>query len=324
MAALEAANRDHAVAYGDDPWTRRASDRIREVLGTEGPVFFVYNGTGANVVSVATLGRPYQAVICAQGAHLDVDECGAPERIAGGKLLPVPCPHGKLSPESVATKLVGIGDPHHIQPALLSITQANELGQIYSLDELRTLCDFAHDNGLKVHMDGARLANAAAALGCELRAITTDVGVDVLSFGGTKNGMMFGEAVVFLDPELGAEAPFFRKQAAQLASKMRFIAAQFEAWLENDLWRRNAEHSNARARELVEGARKLGVEITQPVGANAVFARLEPRVAAALRRDYFFYDWDASHHEVRWMTSFDTTEEDIAGFLAALERALEG
>ena len=324
MAALERANQGHAVAYGSDPWTERAAERIRAELGAEGPVLFAYNGTGANVISVATLCRSYQAVICAQGAHLDVDECGAPERIAGAKLLPVPGPHGCLTPEAVRTRLVGIGVEHHVQPRLLSITQANELGQVYSPEELRELCDLAHGEGLLVHMDGARLANAAAALGCSLRQTSTDVGVDVLSFGGTKNGLMFGEAVVFLRDGLGEEARYFRKQAAQLASKMRFVAAQFEALLENRLWQRAAEHANAMATRLADGARRQGVEITRPVMANAVFARMPPPAAESLRRRYFFYDWDAAAHEVRWMTTFDTTEDDVDAFLAALAESLAG
>ena len=319
FAALAAANSDHAVAYGADPWTERGADAVRACLGTEGEVLFVYNGTGANVTALAALTRPYEAVICTEMAHLHVDECGAPERVAACKLLTVPSTDGKLTVDDVERWTGMIGDCHHPQPKVVSVTQATELGRVYSLGELRTLAACCRRHGLYLHMDGARVANAAAALGCSLKEMVTDTGVDALSFGGTKNGLMFGEAVVFLNPELGREAIFYRKQGAQLASKMRFIAAQFEALVQNDLWLHNARHANAMARLLAERMAGAGVEITQEVEANAVFARLDPDERAALQQEFFFYVWNAAENEVRWMTAFDTTEADIDAFVRALQ-----
>ncbi len=318
--ALEAANADHAVAYGDDPWTDRAQTAIQQAFGTEGPVLFVYNGTGANVTAMAALTHSYEAVICTEMAHLHVDECGAPERIAGCKLLTVPSTDGKLTVKDIERFVGLIGDCHHPQPKVVSITQATELGQVYDPEEISALSACCRRHDLFLHMDGARIANAAAAKGCTLKEMVTDTGVDVLSFGGTKNGLMFGEAVVFLRPELGKRAQFYRKQAAQLSSKMRFIAAQFEALLHDGLWFANASYANAMARLLAERMADAGVEITQEVHANAVFARLEPSLCKALQKEFFFYVWNAATDEVRWMTSFDTTEADIDAFVAALQR----
>ena len=324
LKALEAANRDHAVAYGDDPWTERAVEAVRAAFGTRGEVLFVYNGTGANVTALAALTRPYEAVVCTEAAHLHVDECGAPERIAACKLLTVPSRDGKLTVGDIERFLPMVGNCHHPQPKVVSITQATEMGQVYDPSEIVEIAETCRRHGFYLHMDGARIANAAAAKGCTLKEMVTDTGVDVLSFGGTKNGLMFGEAVVFLRPGLGQEAPFYRKQAAQLASKHRFIAAQFEALLTDDLWLRNARRANAMARLLAERMSAAGVELTQAVHANAVFARLEPELCAALQRQCFFYVWDVSRNEVRWMTSFDTTEADIDAFVAALEAARSG
>jgi threonine aldolase len=277
----------------------------------------VFNGTGANVVGLQALCRPFEACVCASTSHLNVDECGAPERVAGLKLLPVDAPDGKLTPALVEPRLVRFGDEHAVQPRVVSITQSSELGTLYTLDEIRALADQAHAHGMLLHVDGARLANAAAALGVSLRAVTTDVGVDAVSFGGTKNGLLLGEAVVFLRAGLGEEVAYLRKQSMQLASKMRFIAAQFEALLAGDLWLRTASHANAMAGLLASAVGGIdGVTLTQRVEANAVFAVLPPGVAEALQERWRFYVWDETTGEVRWMCSWDTTREDVEAFAA--------
>jgi threonine aldolase len=319
LDAVAAANSGHAVSYGGDDWTTRAEARFREHFGDDARAAIVFNGTGANVVALQALTRPYEAAICAHTAHLNVDECGAPERVAGIKLLAVETPDGKLTPALVEPRLVRFGDEHAVQPRVVSITQSTELGTVYSPEEVAALADQAHERGMLLHVDGARLSNAAAALEVPLRAITTDAGVDVVSFGGTKNGLMLGEAVVFLRAGLGGEAAFLRKQSMQLASKMRFIAAQFDALLADDLWRRTAEHANAMARRLASAVATIdGVEITQRVQANAVFAVLPEGVAAALQERWRFYVWDENTGEVRWMCSWDTTPEDVDAFAADL------
>lgn len=318
MQALVDANQDHAIAYGDDPWTRRASSLLQQTFGTQGSVLFVFNGTGANVTSLASLMPNYGAVLCTQVAHIHVDECAAPENIANCKLLSVPTQDGKLTVQDIESCSWMIGDYHHPQPTLVSITQATELGSVYTAKELRALAECCKQHGLLLHMDGARLCNAAAALGCSLRAISSDCGVDVLSLGGTKNGMMFGEAVLFLNPELGAASLFHRKQAAQLPSKTRFVAAQFEALLEAELWRSNAQHANRMAARLATELQGIGVELTRPTESNAVFARLPQAVRDALFQEFFLYLWDASRDEVRLMASFDTSEADLDALLSTL------
>ena len=323
MKALAAANAGHALAYGQDAITERTLGRFKDVFGQRAEAFFVFLGTAANVLSLKALLRPHQAAICAAGAHINCDECGAPESVVGCKLLTVQSNDGKLTAEAARPFLGDRGFEHHSQPACLSITQSTELGALYTPEEIRALADFAHENGLRLHMDGARLANAAAALGADLAALTVQAGVDVLSFGGTKNGMMFGEAVVFFDPELAKEFKYIRKQGMQLASKMRFIAAQFEALLDNDLWRKNALAANTAAGLLAGAIKDIpGVRITRPVSVNAVFAEIPPRAALALQREYFFYIWDKARTEARFMTSFDTSREDVTKFAAALKRAL--
>jgi threonine aldolase len=320
MAALSAANDGHAHAYGNDPWTERATAVIRLHLGEHAESFFVFNGTGANVTGLSAVMRPSHAVICATTAHINSDECGAPERFTGGKLIDLPTPDGKLTPAQVeaAIAAAGVGSEHHSQPRVLSVTQTTEYGTTYRPQELRALADVAHAHGLVVHMDGARISNAAAFLGCGLRDITTDVGVDVLSFGGTKNGMLFGEAVVFLDPALAEGFRFTRKSSAQLASKMRFIAAQFTALFEGDLWLRNASHANAMAALLAGGMRTIpGVEITQAVEANEVFAHVRRELIKPLQSVSDYYLWDEGSDEVRWVTSWDTQETDVAAFVSA-------
>ncbi|WP_210417171.1 low specificity L-threonine aldolase [Citricoccus sp. SGAir0253] len=331
LAALAAANTGHQPAYGDDEWTARLQGLVRAEFGDRAQAFPVFNGTGANVVALQALLPPWGAVVCAESAHIHHDEGGAPERVAHTKLYPVPTPDGRLTPELVDRQAHGLGFVHRAQPAVVEIAQVTELGTVYTPAQVRELADHAHALGMAVYMDGARLANAAAALGVPLRSFTTDAGVDVVSLGGTKNGALGAEAVVVLDPDAvrsGAEGPgkaveYLRKSSMQLASKMRFVSAQLVALLTDGLWLRSAAHANAMAARLADGVRDLeGVTLTQEPAANQVLAVLDPAVADAVRARYAFYDWDAARHEVRWMTSWDTTEEDVDGFLAALRAEL--
>jgi threonine aldolase len=322
IEAIAAANHGHAAAYGADPWTSLAAQRFREHFGPGARAFPVFNGTAANVLCIETLTQPWQAVICAGTAHLNVDECGAPER-AGRKLLAVDTPDGKLTPALVEPLLVRIGDEHAVQARVVSITESTELGTVYTRQEVEALAGWAHAHGLLLHMDGSRLANAAAALGLPLRALTTDAGVDALSFGATKNGAMGVEAVVLLREDIDDGLKFRRKQAMQLGSKMRYMSAQLDALLEGDLWQRNADHANAMARRLADAVRGVpGVAITQAVEANAVFAILDPAVTERLQRDWSFYVWDEATGEVRWMTGWDTVPEDVDAFAAAVKAAV--
>ena len=327
LAAIAAANDGHVVAYGDDEYTAIARRRFREHFGEQAEAFMVFNGTGANVLAIEALARPYEAVICAASAHLNVDECGAPERIAGVKLLGVETADGKLTPDLVADRITGVGDQHSSQPRVVSISQASELGTVYTPEEVRALADLAHRHGMALHVDGARLANAAAAFDLPLRALTTDVGVDVLSFGGTKNGLLLGDAIVFLRSDLARDFPFIRKQSMQLASKMRFLAVQFDALLGGDLWRRNAAHANAMARRLAGAVAAINdVELAYPVQANGVFATLPgeaiERLRNALPAALPFYVWDEPAGTIRLMCSWDTTEEDVDGLGAAIAAAI--
>lgn len=325
LDAIRAANEGHAYAYGDDDWTRAAEAVVRRHLGDEARAFFVFNGTGANVTALAALMRPYEAVICPATAHINVDECGAPERFTGGKLIAVPTPDGKLTPEMVERAIFGVGVEHHSQPRVVSISQSTEYGTVYRPAEIAALAEVAHRHGMYLHVDGARISNAAASLGRSLKEMIADSGVDVLSFGGTKNGMLFGEAVVFLREGLGEDFRFVRKQGAQLASKMRFIAAQFVALYGGDLWLENARHANEMARVLAEGMAAVpGVRITQPVEANEVFAVLPCEAIAPLAEEFGFYVWDERAGEVRWVASWDTTPEDVAAFVAGARRILAG
>jgi threonine aldolase len=326
LEAIAGVNRGHVAAYGSDPYTERAEAAFRALLGPEAQVFFAFNGTGANVIALSAALRPYEAVICPAGAHLAVDECGAYERFAGGKLIDVPVREGKLTPSDVEAQLHGIGDPHHVQPAAISISQSSEVGTVYSLDELRALGEVARRHGLLFHVDGARLANAAAALDADLRTLLVETGVDVCTFGGTKNGLLFGEAIVFPRPHPAAEVlPYVRKQGMQLASKMRFVAAQFEALLHDGLWRANAAHANRMARLLADRVRAIeGVRIAYPVDANGVFVELPAEAIAPLQQERHFYVWDASASVVRWMTAFDTTEQDVHDFADTVARVVAG
>jgi len=323
LEAILRANRGHVVAYGDDPYTTSAAEKFKEIFGEDTEVFFVYNGTGANVLSLQAMTYSFHAVICAESAHINEDECGAPEKFTGCKLLTIPTADGKIAIDQVRPFLQAVGNEHHAQPKVISITQATELGTVYQKEEIREIASFAHEHGMLVHLDGARICNAAAALHTGLREATRDLGVDVLSFGGTKNGVMFGEAVVFFNRTLARDFKFIRKQGTQLASKMRYIAVQFEALLTDDLWRRNAVHANSMAKLLEREVRSIPqVTIAQPVEANGVFAAIPQEYIEPLQQEYFFYVWDEARSIVRWMTSFDTTEEDVIGFAALLRRVL--
>jgi threonine aldolase len=316
LRALIDANSGDAVAYGADEWTGRAIAALRETFHAD-DAFLLLNGSGANLLGLSVLLRRHEAVICAESAHINTDECGAPERLLGTKLLPVAAPDGKLTPELIAPRLSGRGDDHLAQPGVVAVTQSTELGTCYSLAELRKIADFCHASDLLVYLDGARLANAAAFLDCSLAEIAECA--DVLSFGGTKNGAIGAEALIVMRSGLSADVPYLRKQQTQLASKMRFVAAQFGALLHDDLWLASAARANAMARRLAAGAATIpGVEIVYPVQANAVFARLEPEHIAAMKRDWFFYVWDETTSVVRWMAAFDTTESDVDAFLASI------
>jgi threonine aldolase len=323
LQAIAQVNHGHVVAYGADPYTDSAKARFEEHFGAGIEVFFTFNGTGANVLGLQALTRPYHAVLCSDFAHIYTDECGAPEKFTGCKLLPIPNQAGKITLESVKHAYHGIGDEHHVQPKVISITQCTEMGTVYTPDEIKALAKFAHEREMYLHMDGARIANAAAGLGLSLRAITRDAGVDVLSFGGTKNGILAGEAVVFFNPELAKDFLYIRKQGMQLTSKMRFVAAQFEALLTNDLWRRSAEHANNMARELERALRAIkGVKVVWPVEANGVFTQLPRPALEKIKERYFFYMWIEEENIARWMCSFDTTEEDIKKFAVVMADAV--
>jgi threonine aldolase len=335
LQAVIAANDGHVIGYGDDAYTQAAVNTFKRHFGDDAEVHFVFNGTAANVLSLAAVTRSYNAVICSANSHIHWDECGAPERIAGVKLLTCETPDGKLTVERVEQHMHGFGDVHHIQPKVISITQSTELGTLYSVEEIRTLADYAHAHGLLLHMDGARICNAAVTLGLPLCVITRDAGVDVLSFGGTKNGLLGGEAVLFFSSLLSlskdgrgdwgeGEFPYLRKQAMQLASKMRFISAQFDALLKGDLWQRNAANANAMAQRLASGVKEV-LPIAYPVQSNAVFAIVPKRVVPVLQARTFFYTWsehDAGHDVVRWMCSWDTTAEDVDAFTVFVAEAM--
>jgi threonine aldolase len=323
--ALRSADQGHVVAYGDDVYTETAVRLFRERFGERAEVFFVFGGTGANVSALAAVTRPYQAVVCAETAHINVDECGAPERFTGCKLVDLPTPDGKLRPEQIEPLLTRLGDQHHVQPRVVSVSQPTEMGTVYTVEELTRLAAFAHERGLLLHVDGARLANAAAHLNVSLKDLTAGAGVDVLSFGGTKNGMMYGEAVVFFDPAPAEEFRFVRKQCAQLPSKMRFVAAQFTALLGQDLWRETAAHANRMAQTLAAELRTIPqARITQVVESNAVFVVLPRESIPRVQERFFFYVWNEQTNEVRLMCSFDTTGEDVAELAAVIREAVGG
>ena len=315
LEAIARVNQGHVVAYGDDSYTSSAIKKFEEHFGPDIDVFFTFNGTGANVLGLQALNRPYHAVLCSDYAHIYTDECGAPEKHTGCKLIPLAHENGKITLDSVRHACHGIGDQHHVQPRVISITQSTEMGTVYKPEEIQALARFAHEHEMFLHMDGARIANAAASLGQTLRQATRDVGVDVLSFGGTKNGIMGGEAVVFFNQEFSRDFLYLRKQGMQLASKMRFIAAQFEALLTNDLWLRSAQHANQMARLLEKEITRIPrVKIAWKVEANGVFPQIPRHAVEKIMERYFFYMWIEEECIVRWMCSFDTSEKDVKEF----------
>jgi len=324
IEAISAANEGHVVAYGADPFTDKAVKTFQKHFGRDVAVYFVFGGTGANVLGLQAVSQSYQAVICAETAHINVDECGAPEKFTGSKLLSVPTPDGKLKVELIEKFLHGVGFEHHVQPGVISISQATEMGTVYSKAELKKLAKFAHKNDMLLHVDGARISNAAVSLNANFEEITVDVGVDVLSFGGAKNGMMYGEAVVFFDRKRASDFKYIRKQGMHLPSKMRFISAQFDALLSGDLWKQNANHANKMARLLANELEQVPqIEITQKVESNGVFATLPAKYIEELQKEYFFYVWNEETSEVRLMCSFDTTEEDIAQFIDLVNKVVK-
>jgi len=324
MDAITAANHGHAISYGDDRWTRESVNSLRSLLGRNASVHYVYNGTGANVLGMQAAIAGYHAVVCTDVSHINTDECGAPERHTGAKLLAVPTTDGRMAADQILPHLHAIGVEHHSQPRVVSLTQSTELGTVYDPDVVREIARVCHAHGLLLHVDGARIGNAAVALGAEPGEITGKLGVDILSLGGTKNGMMFGEAVVFFRPELAQAFPYIRKQGMQLASKMRYIAAQFQALYGTDLWRRLAAHANEMASYLRDELERLdGVQVVYPVQANAVFAKLPSRIVERVRKDVFFYVWDESAGIVRLMCSYDTTVADVRALVDAIAGALE-
>ncbi|MBS0650954.1 MAG: low specificity L-threonine aldolase [Verrucomicrobia bacterium] len=325
MQAIIDCNEGHQRAYGADEMTQEAVRLFQEEFGNDCDVYFVFNGTAANVLGLKTIAHSHQTVFCSNVAHINVDECGAPENYTGCKLIVLPEQNGKISIEHIRPYLVDRGVQHRSQPKVISITQSTELGTLYSPEEIRAIADFAHANGMLLHMDGARIGNAAAALKMPLRALTRDLGVDLLSFGGTKNGMMFGEAVIFFDRSLSKEFPYIRKQGMQLASKMRYLSAQFVALLSDGLWLKNASHANAMAQLLYRRVEEElpQIPLTRQVEANAVFALLPKETIPALQEHTFFWVWDDAKGEVRWMTSWDTQPEDVEQFIAVVKQHMK-
>ena len=321
FAAMQAVNPGHQISYGDDVVTDQLNAVIKDLFGTGATAFPVFNGTGANITSLQSMCKPWEAVVCAATAHINSDEGGAAERVAGIKLYPIETTDGKLTPELIDIQAWGFGNEHRAQPKVVSITQTTELGTVYTPDEIRAIVQHAHSLGMLVHVDGARISNAAAVLGVPFSAFTTDVGVDAVSFGGTKNGAMAAEAVVILNPELSDSIKYIRKTLMQLASKMRFISAQLVALYGTDLWLRNASHANAMAQRLYVGVKDIdGISIAAPQ-ANALFPMLPLDVIESIQEDFPFYMWDHTKNQVRWMCSWDTTESDVDDFIAAVHAA---
>lgn len=324
MKALDNANDGHCVGYGDDPFTQEAVEIFKDIFGRESEVYFVFLGTAANVLALNALTNSYNSIICAETAHIQVDECGAPEKFTGCKLLPVESTNGKITIAAIEKHIHGFGFEHHSQPKVISITQSTEMGTLYSVNEIAEICKYAHSKNMLVHVDGARIANAAAALNVSFVEMIKDTGVDALSFGGTKNGMMYGEAVVFLKPGLTEGFKYHRKQGMQLASKMRFISAQFLAYFNNNLWLKNASHANSMAKLLEERIKDIPqIRITQKVQANGVFAIIPKHIIPQLQEQYFFYEWNEFLGEVRWMTAWDTSAEDVEDFVVLLKKLLK-
>jgi len=324
LKQLVSINFGHTIGYGSDIYTEQAKYLFKEQLGSETETFFVFTGTAANVLGLSSVTRSWNSIITAFSAHLEQDECGAPEKFSGCKVLTVDTTDGKITVGMLEKHIHGFDFEHHSQPKVISVTQATEMGTVYSTGEIAEIADFAHNNGMLLHMDGARIANAAVSLNLPFKAFTTDAGVDILSFGGTKNGMMFGEAVCFLRPGLSQDFKYIRKQGMQLASKMRFISAQYIPYFENDLWKKCASHSNSMAKSLYEKVKNINeIRITQPVQSNGVFVIIPQRIAENLSKHYFFYPWNEKTSEYRWMTSWDTTEEDIVDFVKLLKEEIK-
>jgi len=323
MQAIIDANQDHAVGYGEDEWTRKADAAFRRIFGEDVQPYYVFNGTGSNTVALQAMTRSFNSVICADTAHIYTDECGAAAKATGAVYQPIATPDGKLTPELIAQAFEGIGVQHHSQPRVVSIAQSTEMGTVYTVKEVTAICDFAHSHNLYVHIDGSRLANACAHLGVGLRALSRDCGVDILSLGGTKNGMMMGEAVISFRPEWNENLMYFRKQTAQLYSKMRYMAAQYLTYFQDDLWLKNATHSNAMAEYLAGKIRNIpGVHFTQKVEANSLYLILSPEVIEKLLEHYFFYMWDENTNEIRLVCSWDITQADVDAFAERLKTIL--
>lgn len=315
MEAVIKANEDHAIGYGDDPWTSAAVAKIKSIFGEEASPFFVFNGTGANSVALQAVTRPFNSILCAETAHINVDECGAPARMTGCAVVTIPTTDGKLTPELIKPRLHNFGVCHHSQPKAVYISQVSELGTVYTVEEVKAIADLLHAHNMYLHMDGARLANACAYLNCSMKQVTVDAGVDILSFGGTKNGMMMGEAVVYFRPEITENLPYYRKQSAQLASKLRYLSAQFIPYLENNLWLENAMKANISAAKLAEALKQYPqIQFTQKVETNQIFFTIPAEPLKKLQDRYFFYMWNEENNEARLVTSWDTTGEDIAQF----------
>ncbi len=324
MQAITEANSNHAVGYGADPWTQKATELLKGEFGGRCEVFFVFNGTGANSVALQALTHSFDAIIAPSTGHICVDECGSPTFMTGARIFEVPCADGKLTPALIENRIVGQGVVHHSQPRVVSISQCTELGTIYTVEEVRAIADLVHSHGMYLHMDGARLANACAALGCSMREVTLDAGVDILSLGGTKNGMMIGEAVISFKEEVSKNLGYIRKQSAQLCSKMRFLACQFIPYLEDGLWLENASHANAMTDELAGQLSEFDcVRFTQKVQSNAIFAKLPREVIDTLKKSYFFYEWNPAECEVRFVTSWDTQHSDINNFITHLKTCIQ-
>jgi len=320
MDAVIKANENHAVGYGDDPWTAAAVTKIKEIFGEKASPFFVFNGTGANSVALQAVTRSFNSILCAETAHINVDECGAPGRMTGCAIVTIPTPDGKLTPELIKPHLHNFGVCHHSQPKVVYISQVTELGTVYTIEEVKAIADLLHAHNMYLHMDGARLANACAFLNCSMKQVTVDAGVDVLSFGGTKNGMMMGEAVVAFSPDIAENLMYFRKQSAQLASKLRYLSAQFIPYLENNLWLENAMKANLAATKLADIMKQYPqICFTQKIESNALFFTIPTEALRKLQEEYFFYMWNEEHNEARLVTSWDTTDEDIAGFEESLK-----
>lgn len=325
VKAISDANVEHALAYGDDPLTLEVKELFREQFGEKCDTHFVLTGTGANVLGLKAMTQSWHSIFATDIAHINGDECGAPEKITGSKIVTVKHRNGKLHPEQLKPLMHGVGVQHHAQPGAVSITQPTELGTLYTVEEIREIADFCHNNNMYLHMDGARISNAAAAMNMSFREFTVDAGVDALSFGGTKNGMIYGEALIFFNEEMGKPLPYMRKQNMQLASKMRYISAQFKAFFSNDLWKKNAEHANRAAAMLAEGIKEIPeLSITEKVEVNGLFVKIPYNWIEELQQEYFFYIWDEEESIVRWMTSFDTRDEDIERFISLLKEKSSG